>query len=98
MPRITGLKFNPDPVPLNATEFEFSFTDHNGKKRSYKIKIKGNDKKALASAVFALLRAREKRWIDWPTLKRLNVDWGSDAVQEEMALKVARRHSAMIMY
>jgi len=92
MPRITNLKFNLDPVPVTATEFEFSFTDHAGKKRSYKIKLKDNDKKALASAVFALLRARDKHWIDWPSLKKLNVDWGSEAVQEEMVLKVARRH------
>ena len=92
MPHITGLKFNPDPVPVTATRFEFSFTDHAGKKRNYKVKIKDGDKRAFASLAFALLRAREKSWIDWPSLKKFNVDWGSEAVQEEMALKVAARH------
>jgi hypothetical protein len=92
MPRITDLKFKPDPVPVTATQFEFSFVDHAGKKRNYKIKVKDGDKKAFASLAFALLRAREKHWIDWPSLKKFNVDWGSEAVQEEMALKVAHRH------
>jgi hypothetical protein len=89
MPRITNLKFNPDPVPLTATQFEFSLVDHAGKKRHYKIKMKDNDKKALSSLVFALLKAREKNWIDWPSLKKINVDWNLEAIQEELALKVA---------
>jgi hypothetical protein len=91
MPRINKLWFDPEPVPVNATKFEFGFTDHSGEKRHYQVAQKGTDRESFVGYVFELLKVRRKNWIDWPTLKKLSVDLKpvGKTIQEELPLKVA---------
>ena len=81
MPRISDLRFYPDPVPLqeapgrSTSEFEFSYVEEpSGKKRRYRVRRRGEDKESFASYVFALLKARRKNWIDWPSMGAIKVD------------------------
>jgi len=55
----------PEPLPHNAKEFSFGYTEQNDKEREYNVKVKGNDLKSFHEFVFKIMDAKNKKILPW---------------------------------
>ena len=96
---VTNFKMKPaNPSMVDLKEFEFSYTDHKGKEKDYKVEIKNTDRDSFIHFFHAIADCKKMNALPWTQswVKKFEkkitiINKKDDAVQMELPLRVAKR-------
>lgn len=99
--RVKKFWMKPEPLPHNAKEFSFGYTEQSDKEREYTVKVKGGDLKSFHEFVFKIMDAKNKKILPWFLVAFLKskvniINPKDDSEQTELNLKankLARRYA-----